>query len=204
METLTKTSSLDHVTSTLFRTADRKNCAQSRYTSSQHPPRRRTSMREETLAIIPRLGATAPMSSTMTSSEKGYALSLTSKGALFILSLLLQDSWHSPHSPTIPSLASPTSNVGCVEKLAALEVSQNFVVTMSQNDDVFTTNAATNMALFCRNICDPSHKKRTKITGTPRLLHFISSFELHLSPEYNHFTFVAACVAGVTQTRINT
>ena len=42
-------------------------------------------MREETFAITPRFGYTAPVSS-MTSSEKGYSLSLTTKGALIIFS----------------------------------------------------------------------------------------------------------------------
>ena len=75
-------------------------------------------MREETLAIIPRFWSTAPVSPTMTSSEKGYYLSLTTKGALLFspaVAPLLQDSGQSLHNRTLPSLASPTSDIGCVE-----------------------------------------------------------------------------------------
>ena len=36
------------------------------------------------------------------------------------VTLLLQDSWHSTHSPTLPRLASPISNVGCVENACCL------------------------------------------------------------------------------------
>ena len=33
-----------------------------------------------------------------------------------VVALLLQDSWRFPQNPTLPSLASPTSNIGRVEK----------------------------------------------------------------------------------------
>ena len=84
-EILTKTSSRDHSTSMLTRTADGVNCEQCWYTSSYLPPTRSTSMREETLVIIPRLGFTAPHLSTTKSSEKEYSPSLTTKAALIIL-----------------------------------------------------------------------------------------------------------------------
>ena len=95
MEILTKTSSRDHVTSTLTRKADRVKCDRSWCTGKKLPPRRSGSMREETLAIIPRLGYTAPASSTMMSSQKGYSLSLrTKEPSIFYpaVVLLLQDS----------------------------------------------------------------------------------------------------------------
>ena len=50
---------------------------------------------------------------------------------------------------------------------AALEVSQNFLVTMSHYRDARVTNAATETARFCRNICVHSHKKLPNITGLP-------------------------------------
>ena len=112
MERLTKTSSSDQVTSTLTKTADRVNYAQSWFTSLYLPPRRRTSMREETLANIPRLVSTAPVSSTMTTSGKGYSLSLTTKGALIFLSRCCSTS---TRLMAFPSLASPTSDVGRME-----------------------------------------------------------------------------------------
>ena len=49
-------------------------------TQTQHFNERRN------LCHTPRFGSTAPVSSTMTSSENGYTLSLTTKGALIILS----------------------------------------------------------------------------------------------------------------------
>ena len=85
-EILTKTSSRELVTSTLIRTADRVNCTQCWYASSKLPPRRRTSLREEVLDMIRRLMSAAPVLLTMTSSEKACPLSVTTKGALFILS----------------------------------------------------------------------------------------------------------------------
>ena len=47
--------------------------------------------------------------------------------------------------------------------LAALEVSQNFMVTMSQNRNVLTTNTAIKLAGLCCNISGPSNKKLTNI-----------------------------------------
>ena len=46
---------------------------------------------------------------------------------------------------------------------AALEVPQNFVVTMSQHRHVLATNLA--MTEFCRKICGPSHKTLPNITS---------------------------------------
>ena len=65
-------------------------------------------MRDETLAFTPRFGSTAPVSSTMTSSENGCSLSLTTKGALMIFSR-----WRSTSAGliTFPSL-STTSRPG--------------------------------------------------------------------------------------------
>ena len=77
-------------------------------------------MREETFAITPRFRSNEPVSSTMTSSENGYTLSPTTKGALIIFppgALLLLDSWHSRHNPALPSLASPTSGAGRTESV---------------------------------------------------------------------------------------
>ena len=85
MDILSKTTSRDHVTSTLFQTADRVNCAQNWYTRSYFPLSRRTPIREETLALISRLGSPAPVLSTLTSSKNGCSLSLATKGALNIL-----------------------------------------------------------------------------------------------------------------------
>ena len=77
-------------------------------------------MREETFAITARFGSTAPVSSTRTSSENGYSLSLTTKGALTIIpagALLLLDSWHSPRNPALRSPVSPISDAGCAESV---------------------------------------------------------------------------------------
>ena len=73
-------------------------------------------MREETLAMIPRLGSTAPVSSTLTSSGERYSRPKQPSLSSPAVTILLQDSWHPPQSPTLPSLASPTSNFGRVEK----------------------------------------------------------------------------------------
>ena len=123
MEILTKTSSRDQVTSTLTRTSDRVNCAQNWYTSSYFQPRQRTSMREETLALIPRFWSTTPVSSTITFSKKGTpCLSLPKEPSLFFpaYAQLLQDSWHSPHCPTLHNLAPSNSKFGCVENVCFL------------------------------------------------------------------------------------
>ena len=58
---------------------------------------------------------------------------------------------------------------------AALEVSQIFVLTMSQHKDVLATNMAKEMAAFCRNTCGPSHKKMPNIKG-PKFSSCCTSF----------------------------
>ena len=86
-----------------------------------------------------------------------------------VVAPLLLNSWHFPHNPTLPSLASPTSDVGQGENVCSPEVSQNLVVTMSQHRDVFATNTAIEMAGFCRNICRPSQKKLPNIIAPPQV-----------------------------------
>ena len=88
--------------------------------------------------------------------------------------------------------------------LASLEVSQIFLLTISQNRDVLTRNMAKEMAGLCRNHCGLGHKKPTDITGPSRLLLFISPFGPYSSPGLTHVNFSVACLTGVTQTRNST
>ena len=90
------------------------------------------------------------------------------------------------------------------KRLVALENSENFVVDMSQYRDVLATNAAIKRAGLCRNICGPSRKKLTNITGPPRLVPFISPLGPHSSPGLTHVTLIAAFVAGITQSENST
>ena len=84
MEIQNKTSSRDHITSTLPRTADRVNCAHSWYTKSSAQTQHFN--KGELSAIIPSFGSTASVLPTMMFSKKGNSLSLTTKGDLIIFS----------------------------------------------------------------------------------------------------------------------
>ena len=88
--------------------------------------------------------------------------------------------------------------------LATLEMLQNSVVTMCQNNDVFTMNTAIKMAGLCRSICGATNKKLTKIACPAHLLHPINPFGSHSSPGLTHVLFIAVCVSGVTQSKNNT
>ena len=87
--------------------------------------------------------------------------------------------------------------------LAALEVSLNFVVTMSHYRDVLATNMAKEKARLCFNICGLV-KKMTNITGLPRLLHLVIFFWPNASAGLSHVTFITTCVAGINQSRNST
>ena len=103
-------------------------------------------MREETFAITPRFPSTAPVLSTMTSSENGYSLSLTTKGQRspqYLLPLLLYFCWTYRIPLKIQHIASwrlQPQTLVAGKMFAALEVLQIFVVTMSQHKDVLATN----------------------------------------------------------------
>ena len=131
-------------------------------------------MGEETYAITPRFVSTAPVSSTMTSSENGYSLSLTTKRALIILSR-----WR-PTSAGLPLIVQHFSawrlqlqTLVARKVFAALKVPQNLVVIMSQHRHLLATNSPIKMTGFCCNICGPSHKGSPNITRPPCFLHFV-------------------------------
>ena len=163
-------------------------------------------MREETLANIPRLGSTAPVSSTMTFSEKRVifvSYDQRSPHDTLSLSLYLFRTHGIPlivqHLPAC-CLQPQTLIVG--KMLAALEVLQNLMMTMSENRDVLATDAAVKLPRLCRNICGPSHKKPAACL--PHHLHFAIPFWPHSPPGFTHITPFAACVAGATPSRKNT
>ena len=142
-------------------------------------------MTEEILTIIPRLGSTATVSLSMTFSEKVYSLSFTTKEALINLpavALLLQDSWHSPQSPTLLSLASPTSNFGRVQIACCLGSVAKLLGDHESEQRRPYDKYGIKMTGLCRKICGPSQKKLPNITGPPRLLHVISALAPH-SPQ---------------------
>ena len=159
-------------------------------------------MGEETFAIIPRFASTAPVSSTMTSPEKVYSLSPDQRSPHYLPPLSL----HFCRTHGIPLIIQhlqawrlqPQTLIAC-EMFAALEVSQNFVVKLSQYRDVLATNTAIEMAGFCRNICGPSHQKLPNIIGRRSFLYLVRHFEPQSSTGLTHVTIIAACGAGVTQ-----
>ena len=124
-------------------------------------------MGEETFAIIPRFGSSAPVSSIMTSSEKGYSLSFTTQGCPLYLFPLSPHFCRTHGIPFIiqhfPAWGLLLQTLVAWEMLASLEVSQNFEVTTSHHRDVLATNTAVEMARVSRNIFGPSHKKLPNI-----------------------------------------
>ena len=128
-------------------------------------------MREKTLAIIPRFGSTSPVSLTMMSSENATPVSHVQRSPHYLLQLSLHF-WRTHGIPLIiqhfPAWRLEPQTLVPGKMLAALEVSQNFVVTMSQYRDVLATSTAIEMAGLCCNVCGPSHKKLPNITG-PKL-----------------------------------
>ena len=162
-------------------------------------------MREETLAMIPRFGSTAPISSTMTSLEKGYSLSLTTNGALIIFSRCRLTSAGIPRIiQHLPAWRLQPQTLVAWAMFAALEVSHNLLVAMSQYRDVLAANTAIERAGLCRNIYGPSQKKLTNITGSPSFLHLVGPFGPQSSAVLTHVALVATCVAGGTQLRNST
>ena len=131
-------------------------------------------MREETSAITPRFGSTAPVSSTVTSCENGYSLSLTTKGALITFSR-----WRSPQSPALPSLAFPTSDVDRGESVccpgSAAKSGGDQESTQTRPCNKFCKK----MIEFRRNICGPSHKQ------SPNIIRPLAFFNLYVSLECN-------------------
>ena len=83
---------------------------------------------------------------------------------------LLQDSWHSPHNPTFPSLASPNSDVVRVENACYPGSVAKF------RGDHHSVQSRPCDKYGNRNGCGPSHKKLTNITAPPTLSSLCKSF----------------------------
>ena len=125
-------------------------------------------MGEEIFAIHPSFGSTAPVSSTMKSSQKRYSLSLTPKEPSLSCSAVtpvLHNSWHSSHNLTFLSLGSPTSNVGRGENVccpgSVAKIRGGHESTQTHPYD----KCSKKVTGFCPKICRPSHKKLPNLTG---------------------------------------
>ena len=148
---LTKTSSRDHFTSTLTPKADRVNCTRSWYT--QFPAGRRTSLIEVTLAKID-VHSTSLVDKDVFR-KRVLSVSHDRRSPLDSLLLLL----YSCRTHGIPLVVQhfpvwrfQHQTMAAIKKPSALEVSQNFVITISWNRDFLSTNAAIKTTGLCRNI----------------------------------------------------
>ena len=166
-------------------------------------------MPDETLAITPRFGSTAPVLSTMTSSANGYSLSLTTKGAIMMLSC-----WRSTSAGLmtyVPLIVKHFSawrfqpqTLIARKVFASLKVPRNLMLTMSKHRHVLATTSAIKMTGFCRNIYGPSHKELSNITYSPSSLHLVRLLGTQPPPWLTSIALATNCVSGIAQPRKNT
>ena len=89
------------------------------------------------------------------------------------------------------------------EMFAAPEVSQNFMVTISQYRDVLAPNTAEETLGFVATSVSPVTKNCPKSLA-PSFLHFVRPFAPQLSPGLTHVPLIATCVTGVAQPKNST
>ena len=145
----------------------------------------------------------------MKSSDKGYSLSLTTKGTFMTFSRcrfksarLIAFPSYSRKAP--PSLATPNSNVDCLANAycPGIVAKSHGAHEWKQGCPYDKCGSKKSWALL-QHLWDQSQK-----TLQLRLLSMQSSsyksFWTAFSAEAHHVTLIAACAAGVTQTRSNT
>ena len=138
----------------------------------------------------------------MAYSEKGYYLSLTTKGALIISSPgvapLLLDSWHSPHKPAFPSVASRTSDVGRGEKFccpgSAAKIRGDHESTQRHPCHKYGNR---NGWVLSQRLWAQSQQNCPTSLAPESFLHFVCRFGPQSSTGLTHVTLIAACVTGV-------
>ena len=88
--------------------------------------------------------------------------------------------------------------------LAALVVSQNLMVTMSEYRDVLKTDTVVKMTTALSQHLWAQSAKTDQHHLIPTLVHLISPFGPNSPPGLTHVTIIVTCVAGVTQSSNNT
>ena len=157
--------------------------------------------------MILRLGFTAPVSSTSTSSKKGDSLSLTTKRALMFLSRCRSTSAGFMAFPSHSNTSQPgVCNLKrwSLGKCLLPWSCRNFSWWPWVRTEIsFRKIRQKNSGVFSQHVWAQS-QKTDQHRLRPRVFYLLSPFGRHSLPGLTHVTFSAARVAGVTQSRNNT
>ena len=152
------------------------NCDHNWLTNSYGPPKRRTSIKDDTFAPTGNVASRAPDSSTIKSSGKGILAipnyQRTSEDVLSSpLQFLFTEGFLSKSKTRHPGVSRPQSLV-TGEMIHPLIVSQDLMRAMRQHRDILSTNPAIEKTRFATCIGRPSDKELTHFVCPPHLLHF--------------------------------
>ena len=102
-----------------------------------------------------------------------------------------------PHYLALPSLASPTSNIGRGENSCCLESAKNIMVAVCEHRHVFAADTTVEKTVLCCKICGLSHKKQTDIACPQHLPHLESPLAPHCPLGLTHIGLITTCVTSV-------
>ena len=117
-------------------------------------------MRDETFAITPRFGSKISFVNNDVFGKWVLPVYHDQRNPHYILPLALYFCWNHAIPLIIhqfPAWRLQSQTLVSRKVVAALEVPQNFVMTMSQHRHILATNPAMEMTGFCSNVCGHSH-----------------------------------------------
>ena len=153
------------------------NCDHNWFNSAYGPPNQGISINDDTFAATGNVASGASESSTIKSSVKGYSRSRTTRRPRRMRFLWRSSSLSvkgvslKVQCPPARCLQSQSLVTGKV--VDTLEASQDFIWAVSQNQNVFAVDKASEVVRFASCICGSSDEKSTNFIGSPNLLHFV-------------------------------